>query len=321
MSLAEELRAAAGDAGIVLADLHDRRRIAVTGRDAFTFLQNLVTCDVRVVTLPHWSFGAVCTSKGRVSALFELLRHGDGYLLQTDGSVAAATLAALSRVIFRAKVDVADRSEEVAAVGIAGCHASGRLAGVAPFVPAEPFEAWADIDVTLLRLPGSLPRFALIGAGPAVRRVVEGLGDDVREIGRDAWEWLEIEAGVPVVREPTRDAFLPQFLDMDRRGGLSFTKGCYPGQEIVARTQHLGEPKRRLFRGTVEAIEPPAPGTVLRAVHDDGTRDGGTVVRAALGPGGHVRLLAVVPLAERESGRAIRLGTADGPRVALEDLD
>jgi folate-binding protein YgfZ len=135
-----------------------------------------------------------------------------------------------------------------------------------------------------------------------------------------AWDWLEVESGTPVVLAGTREAFLPQFLDMDRRGGLSFTKGCYPGQEIVARTQHIGEVKRRMFCARVAAAEIPAAGTPLRALHDDGVRDGGTVVRGAFAPDGSVRLLVVVPLAEKEAGRPIRLGAADGPALVLDEL-
>jgi len=111
------------------------------------------------------------------------------------------------------------------------------------------------------------------------------------------------------------DAFLPQNLDLERLSGLSFSKGCYPGQEVVARTQHLGEIKRRLVRARAAGSEVPAPATPLRAIDAGSERDGGKVVRAAPGPDGTIELLAVIPVAELASGARLALGDAAGPTV------
>jgi hypothetical protein len=169
---------------------------------------------------------------------------------------------------------------------------------------------------TILRVPGELPRFEIYAPPAALVSLGDALAAEGLAHGDDGlWTLLEIRAGLPEVEPATADAFLPQNLDLERLSGLSFSKGCYPGQEVVARTQHLGEIKRRLVRARVAASEVPAPATPLRAIDGGSERDGGKVVRAALGPDGTVELLAVIPAAELASGAWLALGHAAGPRV------
>ncbi len=320
--------AAAASGAPVVADLGARGRISIAGADSFTWLQNQLTCDVRQVTTSRWSPGALCTAKGRIVASFDLCMIGERYVLQLPREQLAPTLEHLKKMVFRAKVVVTDESAAMGALGVAGQGAFDTvrqtLAMPADALAAE-WSAWSSADVAVIALrairAGQAPPLQVVGAVAAVAGVREALVErGATPIDAAAWDWLEVESGTPVVLEGTREAFLPQFLDMDRRGGLSFTKGCYPGQEIVARTQHIGEVKRRMFRARVAAPEVPAAGTPLRALHADGARDGGTVVRGAFAPDGSVRLLVVIPLAEKEAGRPIRLGAADGPALVLDEL-
>ncbi len=329
--------AAAASGAPVVADLGARGRISVAGADAFTWLQNQLTCDVRQVTASRWSPGALCTAKGRIVASFDLCMIGERYVLQLPREQLAPTLEHLKRMVFRSKVAVTDESATLSALGVVGAGDVVRnVLGIGADALAAEWSAWSSAEAAVIAArpivvgadlacpcpEGARARpLVVVGAPAAVAGVRDAV---VREgataIDTAAWDWLEVESGTPVVLEATREAFLPQFLDMDRRGGLSFTKGCYPGQEVVARTQHIGEVKRRLFRARVSVGEIPAAGTPLRAMHDDGARDGGTVVRGALAPDGSVCLLVVVPLGEKEAGRPIRLGAADGPALVLDEL-
>ncbi len=275
--------------------------IGVLGKDAQPFLQNQLTCDVRLVVPGRAEPGALCTHKGRVVAVFDLLPWPEGYLLVVDRSAAPALLEHLKKMIFRSKVTVEPPPLEV----------SGWFAEPPAGVTAFPRRAHRWLSITPAAGAG-LVGAGLVGAGLAA-------GDGPPKLTTaDAllrWELAEIEAAIPLVTPATAELFLPQFLNLDLAGGLSFSKGCYPGQEVVTRTQHLGEVKRRMFHARLSAAEAPAPGTPLRAIHADGERDGGTVVRAALAAPGDVRLLAVVPTVEHASQRPIHLAAATGPRL------
>jgi folate-binding protein YgfZ len=248
-----------------------------------------------------------------VAAYFHLLRRGAEYVLLLPRSTAPAAGELLRKMIFRSQVALRDATGDLIVHGLAGEPAAALVeerAGRPLSVPGAAADAG---DVSVLRVPGLTPRFELLASRGAVPWAAPTAGPE-------AWELADVAAGEPAVYPQTAEAFLPQFLDLDRRGGLSFKKGCFPGQEVVARTQHLGDVKRRLALAHVVTDRVPEPGEPLRVEREDGDRDGGTVVRAAPGPEGGVFLLAVVPVAERESGRAIHLGRADGPALAFREL-
>jgi hypothetical protein len=305
--------------GLWQAPLTDRAAVVVAGPEAASFLQNQLTCDVRTVTPGAGGFGALCAVNGRVTAFLRLFVHDGAFVLSLPGDMAAPVRERLARMVFRTKVEVSDAGARLAALGLGGAGADELVAARCGPAPTNVLGAVGRDGLTALRAPGPA-RFELHGAPEVVREFAASIGDRAAPGGVDAWELAEIESGVPAVHAETTEMFLPQFLDLDRRGGLCFTKGCFPGQEVVARTQHLGEVKRRMFLALVKAPRRPRPGDRLRALHDDKDRDGGAVVRAAPGPAGGWRLLAVVPVAEREAGRAVHLWSADGPRLALEDL-
>ena len=290
--------------------------IALAGPDAAKFLQGLSTCDVRAVTPGRSIPGALCQVNGRVSVLFRVFERGGDLVLRLPASLLPGTLERLRRVVFRARVEVTDASAELAGAGAAGPAAAGALAR---FVGAAPEAADGAVTAgafTILRVPGEPPRFEIYAPPADLARLPGALAAQGFAPGDDRlWTLHEIRAGLPEIEPATVDAFLPQNLDLERLSGLSFSKGCYPGQEVVARTQHLGEIKRRLVRARAAGSEVPAPATPLRAIDAGSERDGGKVVRAAPGPDGAIELLAVIPVAELASGARLALGDAAGPTV------
>jgi hypothetical protein len=290
--------------------------IALAGPDAAKFLQGLSTNDVRLVGPGRSTLGALCQVNGRVSVLFRVFERGGELVLRLPAPLVPGTLERLRRVVFRARVQVTDKSAELARAGAAGPGAAGALARLAGAAPEREDGAVTAGPHTILRVPGDPPRFEIHAPPADLAPLLEGLAAEGFERGDDGlWTLLEIRAGLPEVEAATVDAFLPQNLDLERLSGLSFSKGCYPGQEVVARTQHLGEIKRRLCRARAAGSEVPAPATPLRALDAGSERDGGKVVRAAPGPDGTIELLAVIPAAELASGARLALGHAAGPRV------
>jgi len=144
------------------------------------------------------------------------------------------------------------------------------------------------------------------------------LGRHARPAGAAVWDWLEIQTGIPTITSPTQDRFVPQMLNLERVGGVSFQKGCYPGQEIVARTQHLGAIKRRTYLAHVDASATPSAGSELYSA-DLGEQASGTVVNAAPAPDGGFDLLAVIQVASAQS-QPIHLGSPAGPILELRTL-
>jgi len=175
-------------------------------------------------------------------------------------------------------------------------------------VPAGDLAAAQTADAVVVRI--AQQRFLLM-ATPALRERVPGNSDD------EAWALEEIRVGRPLVVQATQDLFVPQMVNLERLGAVDFNKGCYPGQEIVARTQYRGVLKRRMVRARIAASA--APGNDLYAGDLPGQASG-TVVNAAPAPQGGSELLAVVQISSLESASPIRLGTVDGPQLELLPL-
>jgi folate-binding protein YgfZ len=137
-------------------------------------------------------------------------------------------------------------------------------------------------------------------------------------VGTPCWEWLEIRNGIPLLTPATQEQFVPQMANMEIIGAVNFQKGCYPGQEIVARTQYLGQSKRRMALAHVEAERPPQPGDELYASAVD-AQPIGMVVNAQAAPDGGYDLLAVLQTANISEG-AVHLKSADGPPLGIQPL-
>jgi len=251
--------------------LDSLRSLAVTGPEARDFLQNQLSSDVYEVSGRHGQLSGWHDPKGRVLAFLRVLPWQDGFLLVMHAGLASTVEQRLRMYILRAKV-VLHQGPHV--YGLNPGRAARWLSAEGLEPPDEPLGAACKDSVSVLRMAGQ--------AGLLLAGDLAGVPD---EAAVEAWELAELEAGIPEVYAETSGQFVAQMLNLDRIGAVSFTKGCYPGQEIVARAHHLGRVKRRarLFRA---AGAPPAAGDAL-------ADSGGTVVRAAAA-GGDCLVMAVV---------------------------
>ena len=280
--------------------------IRALGPDAAHFLQSQLTNDVASMTTSQLRLAGFCSAKGRLQASFLVWRAGpDELLLACSASVLAATLKRLSMFVMRAKCKLSDASAELPLTGIAGPGAVHLVAGCEP---------WAKHDTTagaVLRLPD---------VGGATRCIRAGSPADATglpALALDAWRLLELRSGIPLIEAATVDQFVPQMLNFELVGGVDFQKGCYPGQEIVARSHYRGTIKRRMFLFTCDAL--PTPGQEV--FHStDAHQPAGMVVNAALAEGGaRGCALVEVKLAALDAG-SLHLGAADGPMLHREEL-
>jgi folate-binding protein YgfZ len=311
---AAELRAAR-DAGVIVPLTH-LGLIACSGEDTQTFLHGQLSNDVKMLAPERSEYAAYCSAKGRMLANFLVWRDDQAYCLQLARSLLPAIQKRLAMYVMRAKVKLADVSESRLILGLSGNGARDALRAFFPALPQEVHELIHDPAIgTLIALPGN--RFQLIAEPESARRLWRKLAQTLTPAGTPCWEWLEIRSGIPLLTPATQEQFVPQMANMEIIGAINFKKGCYPGQEIVARMQYLGKLKERLFRLHVDG-DPPSPGTPLYS-SVFGEQACGTVVNAASAPGGGSDLLAVVQR-DAAAGASLRLGTTGGPVLTLLDL-
>jgi tRNA-modifying protein YgfZ len=305
-----------GDPGdCALFDLSHLGLIAVGGEDAESFLQGQLTNDIRELSPIHTQLSSHCSPKGRMLASFRVLRLGDTIYLQLPRERLPDSLKRLRLYVLRAKVTLEDASDTLIRIAIAGDCAAAALARLGLVIPERDEDLATTDGVSLLRLPSPIPRFELIGDVAALSGHWDSLSQVAVPSGPDVWALYDIRAGIPNIFGETVEAFVPQMANMQLIDGVSFTKGCYTGQEVVARMQYLGKLKRRMYWAEVEAQTAPRPGDELHAPASTSEQASGRVVDARPAGPGRYELLAVVEIDAAEGGE-VRLG-GQGPLLRL----
>lgn len=301
--------------GAVVAQLPELGVIAVDGDDTVAFLQSQLTNDVAALGENHFQLNGYCTPKGRLVATFHQWREDSVVLLQLPGDLLPAVRKRLSMFVLRSKVSLVDASDARQTWAILGTGARDWLIGAGFGIPASPWSSTATGAIRVHRLPGAAPvdeRYLL--TMPSGESLPASLATLPR-VSSAVWWWSEINAAIPTVFAATTEAFVPQMINFEVLGGVSFKKGCYPGQEIVARSQYLGKLKRRMHRAHVEGGAALAAGADL---FQNGVVTG-TVVLSASAPGGGVDLLFEAP-SDRIAEASIHSERADGPVVNVAPL-
>ena len=312
---AAELRATRD--GSILAPLTHLGLIVCDGSDAQAYLHGQLSNDVKSITPARSAYAAYCSAKGRMLANFLLWQEDQTYCLQLARSLLPTLQQRLAMFVMRAKVKLVDASESRPVLGLAGKAALAALQELFAVVPQQAHQVVHDpAHGTLIALPGG--RFQLSAELESAKRLWFKLEAVLRPVGADCWEWLEIRNGLPLITQATQEQFVPQMANMELIGAISFQKGCYPGQEIVARTQYLGQLKRRMLLAHLEGSTPPQAGDALFSSASDGQALG-MVVNAQAAPDGGYDLLAVVQTASMEQD-TLHLASADGPALSIQPL-
>lgn len=297
-----------------LFELSRNSLIAVTGDDSQAFLHAQFTSEVAGLAPDRSQYSGYCTPKGRLLASFLLWRTEGGFYLQLPSSVSEAIQKQLSKFILRAKVNVRDASGEFVCLGVSGESAEAGLKQLFGNVPRADHDVARHDDTTIIRLPAD--RFEVVVPLEKAAAVREALAKDAQAAGPEFWDWLDIRAGIPVIAPATQEEFVPQMVNLDLIGGVSFTKGCYPGQEIVARMHYRGRLKQRMYLAHIGSAAAPQPGDKLYSA-DLGAQSSGMIVNAASAPSGGYDALAVIQMGSAESGH-VHWKALGGP--ALEFL-
>ncbi|QJE02365.1 folate-binding protein YgfZ [Massilia forsythiae] len=320
-------------AGFV-APVTDLGLIAVSGADAAGFLHNQLTNDIEHLDGATARLAGYCTPKGRLQATFLAWRGVDGgdgadIFLQLPRAIQAPLQKRLSMFVLRAKARLRDATGEEAreaVLGLGGAGAEAVLRAQAGALPAQAYGKTEGEAGTVIRLADAFgqPRYLWLTSSERGAAALASLRATLALGGNAAWRLAAIHAGVPQIDLPTQEQFVPQMINYELIGGVNFRKGCYPGQEIVARSQYLGKLKRRMALATLDNAAARAGDEVFAA--DDPGQPAGMVVNAAPNGAGGADVLVEIKLAALE--REVHHGAAGGTPLrflplpyALDALD
>ena len=300
--------------GTVMADLSQLGVLAFSGEDAADFLQSQFTNDVRGLRQDAAQWNGYCSAKGRLLGNFLVWRDGADYCLQMAGDISAGLLKRLGMFILRAKVKGREAGDERVRLVVAGPQAPDAVTEAMGAIPAQAMRTLGGNQGLAVRLGED--KFVLALYPDHAPAVWQTLKSHARPVGSAVWDWLRLSHGIPMIVAATQDQFVPQMVNWEILGGVNFQKGCYPGQEIVARSQYLGKLKRRMLLAHVDGGSP-APGDALYSDDLPGQASG-TVANAAHAPGGGYDLLAV--LQTESASHPVHWKTPDGPILSFRGL-
>ena len=303
---------------LVLADLNHYALIEAKGDDVVEFLQGQLTNDIKLVNENSGQLSAYCNPKGRILANFRIFMNDDSYFLRLRSDIYQATLKRLRMFVMRSKVELLDRSDELTRIGIAGVNATESLSSHFAELPDKTDDSVNENGITLIKLAGTLPRYEAHGLPNDIKNLWESLEKDAKAIGENSWNLLTIRAAIPEIVADTVEAFVPQMVNLQAINSLSFTKGCYPGQEVVARMHYLGKLKRRLFIGSVDSDILPTAGEAVMGSDENGQKVG-QIVTASYSVDNKIEFLAVLQIEKAEKD-TLHIGSSSGSSIQLIDL-
>lgn len=304
-NLQAELEAAA--TGNIVADLSHLGLLQLDGEDKASFLQGQVTNDINLLDGQHSQYAGYCNPKGRLLALFFAFAHHDHLHLQLPSALLEPIQKRLRMYVLRSKVSITDVSDSIRCIGVAGNQAETILKDIFGQAPTQAHELVSLENGTLMRMPGPdlTPRYQVFVAAENAADIWARLSAHAIAVGKPCWDWLEIRSGIPEISPATQEAFVPQMINLDALGGINYKKGCYTGQEIVARTHYLGKIKRRtqLAHIATGPNQVPQAGNDIFGAEENSAENSagnntpvGKIVRSAPSPQGGFDVLAEVRL-------------------------
>ena len=303
--------------GTVIAALSHYSIITASGDDASDFLQNQLSNDIKQVDDTHSQLSSYCSPKGRMLASFRIFKFKNQIQLRLPVDTLEATLKRLNMFIMRSQVTLEDNSHTLAGFGICGNEADSILSNAGLTAPENMDGVSQQNGLCIIRIPGTHPRFEIYGEPAELIKLWDKCAVQATPVGADVWSLQDIWTGLPDITINTVEAFVPQMTNLHAINGISFKKGCYPGQEVVARMHYLGKLKRCMYRAHIDTELAPHAGDNL---YSSGSEDSvGKIVTAVPAPQGGVDALAVLQIAQVEQ-HSVYLGSKEGVKLEFIDL-
>jgi folate-binding protein YgfZ len=303
------------DTSGVICTLDHLGCIHVSGPDAQTFLQGQFSNDIKQLQNTQGQISAYCNPKGRMLAHLLVMPDNDEFLLLLPRAILEPTLKRLRMFVLRSQVTLTDASDERVCLGLAGKTIADKLSDTMQ-LPGDDYQVSRSDTSVICKLPAPHPRFLFVAGLEQATSLWTNLSPQLLATDQHVWHWLDIQAGLPSIWPQTVEEFVPQMVNLDLIDGVNFKKGCYPGQEIVARMHYLGKPKRRMYHLTLDQAEPPVPGTDIYVAGGDGQSAGKIVLAESRQQ--DTECLAVI---QNDKVHAeLRLKSGDGPKLTMAKL-
>ncbi len=302
----------------ILCDLSQYSTIVIAGEDASTFMQGQFTNDVNDINDDTCQISGFCNKKGRMLANFRLFMHQGNYFISIKNNLVENSISHLQNYVLRSHVAIQDVSEQLIHLGLSGNNTAELLSPFIDNVSEETNSVSYNDDYIALRVAGTTSRYEIFCSFEHAKTLWEKISQQVSVVNSSAWDYLNIQAGTPLIDINTSGEFVPQMTNMELINGVSFTKGCFTGQEIVARMHYLGKVKKRTFKIHIAAKEKPETGDKLFAENARAGQNTGAILQVEENPESGYDALAVIQIADTES--KLFLNDADGPAVSIETL-
>ncbi len=285
----------------------------VSGEDASSFLQGQLTNDINAVTDSHAQLTGYCTPKGRMLAVFYVVRQADCFLLFTSGDIAPEVIKRLQMFIMRSKVKITPMDDQVI-LGVSNNQATWLSRLINLELPEQDYQVTQGHSLVCVKLPGVTDRYLIAGSPDAIALPKP---EEALIYSHEYWQWLDTLAGLPMITAATQEAFVPQMANMELINGVSFSKGCYPGQEVVARLHYLGNANRRMFKVKADSAHTLRAGDDLFT--DDSKQAIGKFLTVTHTHDNHYQGLAVLRVDAAQQGHLLT-SPENGDKVTVMDL-
>ena len=303
----------------ILVDLSHLGIIEAKGADCHDFLQGQLTNDIRLLTAEAGQLSSYCSPKGRMLALMRMFKRDESIFMLLPHETLEATLKRLTMFVMRSQVTLSDVSSQWVCFGVSGPNAMTALANYVPSMPEGNSAVLSYEDISLLSLTSYQQRYIVFTTAEKAQEIWESLSNTFTVAAKAQWELLDIYAGLPNIELSTVEAFVPQMVNLQILNGVNFKKGCYTGQEVVARMQYLGKLKRRMYHAHVETDDVPKAGETLESPQSSSGQGAGRIVSAAPSPEGGYELLIVTEIESAENGTLHLTGNEDAS-ISIAEL-
>jgi tRNA-modifying protein YgfZ len=301
----------------IICDLSHFSTVVIAGDDAVTMMQGQFTNDVNKVDEGHNQISAFCNNKGRMLANFRLFQSQGNYFLSLRSDLVESSIEHLQKYVLRAQVAIQDVSQQLIHLGINGKNAEMLLSEFIGKLDTAVDSVSYNDDYIAIRVAGEIPRYEVFCSLEHAKALWENLSGKASVTNSNYWEFLNIKSGLPFIDSNTREELVPQMANMELINGVSFEKGCYTGQEIVARTHYLGKQKRRTYRVKIISEHEPKPGDQLATNKSTENQYIGTLVNIYRAAKNEYEALAVIQITAAESEK-LELKDADSKITVIE---
>lgn len=302
----------------IICDLSHFSTVVFAGPDAAEFMQGQFTNDVNKVSETHSQLSGFCNNKGRMIANFRLFKNQQNYFISIKNDLVERSINHLQNYVLRAEVAIQEVSEQLVHLGISGSNADSLLSPYIDNLSTEVNSVSYNDNYIVIRVAGQSPRYEIFCSFEQAKSLWESASEHASIVNGACWDYLNIKNGLPFIDSHTSEEFVPQMVNMDLVDGVSFNKGCYTGQEIVARTHYLGKQKRRTYRISITSDSIPETGDQLATESSTENQYTGTLVTVYPVAKNQFEALAVIQIQAAEEEK-LKLKNAEA-EITLLDL-